>query len=457
MKTVVMFDNFGHYHLARLGACARVCELTAVEVAARSVEYAWRREARMPGVVERGAYQAARNRNVFHPSATNTSHFRHVTLFECGTSRDVHSSELMRRMNQALDDCRPDVVCVPGWSNHLALAALRWCLQHNVPAVAMSESTEWDDHRVWHKEFVKRQLVGLFAAALVGGMPHKDYIVKLGMPGDRVFLGYDAVDNRYFESKAKEVKKQQAQLRKRYELPEHYFLASARFIKKKNLPRLLEAYALYRKGSELTTNKSAPRSPPSVPWDLVLLGDGPRRPDLRRQISDLQLDTCVHLPGFKQYPDLPVFYGLANVFIHASTTEPWGLVVNEAMASGLPVIVSNRCGCASELVREGENGFTFNPTNKHELSQLMIRMSGNSVDLDAMGQRSREIVQTWSLERFAKSMNAACERAITEPRQQKRRLARVILDMSLRIAAKATTSTRGGRLGIQERLTCRYD
>ncbi len=81
-------------------------------------------------------------------------------------------------------------------------------------------------------------------------------------------------------------------------------------------------------------------------WDLVLLGDGPLKPTLLKLISSLGLESCVHLPGFKQYDELPVYLGLAETFIHASTTEQWGLVVNEAMASGLPVLVSNRCGCA---------------------------------------------------------------------------------------------------------------
>ena len=113
--------------------------------------------------------------------------------------------------------------------------------------------------------------------------------------------------------------------------------------------------------------------PPSAPWSLVLLGDGPLKSDLCRLISDLRLDACVHLPGFKQYHELPVYYGLASAFVHASTTEQWGLVVNEAMASGLPVLVSNRCGCAQDLVKEGVNGFTFDPCNVEQLAQLMLK------------------------------------------------------------------------------------
>ena len=79
----------------------------------------------------------------------------------------------------------------------------------------------------------------------------------------------------------------------------------------------------------------------------------------------------VLLPGFKQYPELPLYYGLAGAFVLPSLTEPWGLVVNEAMAAGLPVVVSDRCGCASDLVRPGENGFAFDPCDIEQLAALL--------------------------------------------------------------------------------------
>ena len=89
--------------------------------------------------------------------------------------------------------------------------------------------------------------------------------------------------------------------------------------------------------------------------------------------SDLAGDVI--LAGFKQYDELPAYYGLASAFVHASTTEQWGLVVNEAMASGLPVLVSDRCGCAPDLVEDGVNGFTFDPYDVEALAGLMQRVA----------------------------------------------------------------------------------
>jgi len=133
------------------------------------------------------------------------------------------------------------------------------------------------------------------------------------MPVDRIFTGYDVVDNNYFCERASQIRNSRlrpgyggqaaSEIRNLYGLPENYFLASARFIEKKNLPRLIRAYAEYREKPELTG---------SAPWDLVLLGDGPLRETLNSQLSTLNLHANVHLPGFKRYDELPVYYALAR-------------------------------------------------------------------------------------------------------------------------------------------------
>src|SRR4029077_20793861 len=119
---------------------------------------------------------------------------------------------------------------------------------------------------------------------------------------------------------------QRSEARTEYGLPENYFLASARFIEKKNLSVLLRAYAEYHKHAAKTA------------WHLVLLGDGPLRRDLCHLIADLGLSGVVVLPGFKQYHELPVYYGLAGAFVHPSKREPRGLVVKKTQASGLPLL-----------------------------------------------------------------------------------------------------------------------
>ena len=430
-RVAVLFERLGPYHHARLNAAGRQMRVFGLEACGVENTYAWEK-------------------------VEGAASFARLTLTERHSQNASWSKELHRQTWKALDETKPQAVAVPGWASAEALSALSWCLRTNTPAVMMSESTEWDERRKPLKEWVKRRLVGLCSAALVGGTPHRDYIVQLEMPAERVFLGYDVVDNGYFESKVAEIRNQKSEIRNKYGLPENFFLASARFVEKKNLARLLQAFALYRalarrseigdrrsesasqkaeRGNEkaemlpptqtygatrktetLKSESSIPSTlnhqPSTEPWSLVLLGDGPLKPDLCRLISDLGLNACVHLPGFKQYHELPIYYGLASAFVHASTTEQWGLVVNEAMASGLPVLVSNRCGCATDLVKDGVNGFTFDPYDVEQMAELMARISGLGSGLLEFGAASARIISQWGPERFASGLKSAVENAM---------------------------------------------
>jgi glycosyltransferase involved in cell wall biosynthesis len=339
-----------------------------------------------------------------------------MTLFQ---ERDVihePTKEIVRRIHNALDQVQPDAVAVPGWSDRAALAAVRWCAMRQVPMIVMSESTRHDERRSWWKEAVKRRIVGMFQTGLVGGRPHQDYLTDLGLARERIWLGYDVVDNEHFRRGAEAARASDKEMRARLGLPQRYFLASNRFIPKKNLPRLLQAFARYRQAA-------GPEG-----WDLVLLGDGELRGDLARYRDRLELGGRVIMPGFKQYDELPSYYGLAGAFVHASTTEQWGLVVNEAMAAGLPVLVSDRCGCATDLVADGENGFVFDPLDTDDLTRHLLRMAGGEYDREAMGQASEQIVSRWTPSTFAQGLERAARAALVTPPSRMRHWNRLILN-----------------------------
>ena len=436
MKLCVIFHRFGPYHLARLEAASRVCELTAIELSAETGEYAWEKVSGARG-------------------------FQRVTLFPRGDSREAAADEVLARVRQALDAARPEAVAIPGWSDRAAFVALAWCAEHGVPAILMSESTAHDEPRVAWKEFVKRRLVRLFSTALVGGRWHTAYLEQLGMARDRVFTGYDVVDNRHFQnaetlktetlkggmdcgttglSKAEKLKIQNSEIEttspsvspisafQRFSVSAFspYFLASARFIPKKNLPTLLRAYARYREAVLSSCG-------PAVPWSLTILGDGPLRESLHQQLSTCNLQPFVHLPGFIQYEELPAWYARAGAFVHASSTEQWGLVVNEAVAAGLPVIVSNRCGCVPELVRAGVNGFTFDPTNQDALAACLLEMASlPAEDRARFGAASREIAAQHEPARFGEGLKQAAELAVKLPRPRAGLFARLLLQSLIR-------------------------
>ena len=384
----VVFHHIGPYHHARLNAAADRLLVTGVEWSAKGYD-AW-------GVAEAPA------------------RYHKISLFPEATRHYPAGAQLRQALCSMLEQVTPDVVAVNGWNNFGSLAAADCCVRLGIPMVVMSESARDDEPRTWWKEIIKRRIVKLYSAALVGGQRHVEYLVELGMPQERIFTGYDVVDNDYFAQCAIEIRDSHLrpgyggqapfEIRKEYGLPENYFLASARFIKKKNLPSLFIAYAEYRE-----------KWKGDMPWDLVLLGDGPLRETLNTQLSTLNLHSHVHLAGFKQYDELPVYYALAKAFVHASTSEQWGLVVNEAVASGLPVIVSNRCGCVPELVNG--NGFTFDPLDEHELAAQLLKMALLSNDeRRCLGDASYSIAVNFAPDRFGEGLAQATQLALSHPR-----------------------------------------
>jgi len=378
----VVFHHIGPYHHARLNAAADRFSVTGIEWSGKAYD-AW------------GA-------------ATTPARYHKVSLFPEATAQYPGNAKLKQAFWEALERTKPDVVAVNGWNNFGSLIAANCCLRRGIPMVVMSESSRQDESRTWWKEAIKRRMVDLFSSALVGGKRHVEYLVELGMPRERVVVGYDVVDNDHFRQNAGEIRRQRSEVRQKYALPENYFLASARFIEKKNLPTLVQAYAEYRRRSEIAAK---------MPWDLVLLGDGPLRETLNYQLSTLNLNEHVQLPGFKPYDELPVYYALANTFVHASTTEQWGLVVNEAIASGLPVIVSNRCGCAPELVNG--NGFTFDPTNEDELATQLFEMASLSdQERNHLGNNSYRIAANFAPERFGEGLERAATVAMGIPQKR---------------------------------------
>jgi glycosyltransferase involved in cell wall biosynthesis len=372
----VVFHHIGPYHQARLNAAAEHMTVTGVEWSAKAYD-AW-------------------------GTADSSARYQKISLFPEATHQFPVKAKLRSAFCSALEQIKADVVAVNGWNNFGSLAAASCCGRRGISMIVMSESARGDEPRAWWKERIKRWAVSCYSAALVGGQRHVDYLVELGMPRERIFTGYDVVDNQYFRQKAEEVRSQKSEVRQQYRLPENYFLASARFVAKKNLPILIIAYDKYRTESEASGN---------VPWDLVVLGDGPLRETLNSQLSTLNSHGHVHLPGFKSYEELPVYYALANAFVHASTSEQWGLVVNEAIASGLPVIVSERCGCAPELVRE--NGFRFDPTDQDALASRLLQMATLSDDeRRRLSDASCRIAANFSPDRFGQGLEQAVRIAL---------------------------------------------
>lgn len=379
----MLWSRFGPYHLARLEGARSVgdergVDIIGIEVAGEDGVYEWDR--------------------VTMGSGSDT------TIFPNRQYEKIAKRSLRAAVVKALDASGCNIVAVNGWSVPEAQAGLRWRhAKRSRRAVLMSETKRDDTRRVWIKEWFKRRIVEKADTALVGGRAQVDYLSEIGVPTDRIFTGYNSVDNEYFERSSRIARSNAKSLQQRFGLPKNYFLACTRFLRRKNIDGLLKAYSQYLHAHGADA------------WGLVILGSGKEEAKLKNLADTLDLESVVWA-GFVQYESLPVYYGLASAFIHPAHTEPWGLVVNEAAATGLPLLVSHTVGAAYELVNENVNGFLFDPSDPDRICQAMSKISdSDGRKRQEMSECSRQIAHEWSPRRFGLQLIRAAEMATSLP------------------------------------------
>lgn len=367
------FWRFGPYHLARFKAAARRLPLVGIQFGTYD-EYAWESDNLPEGI---------------------------ITLVH---GQDVKRPQIVKsyqRLSEVIGALSPAVVALPGWSDPISVLLLCVLDARKIPFVLMSDSTFMDSSRSSWKEMIKKRIVRFAGAGLVAGERSGDYLRSLGLPSERVFFGYDVVDNSHFARRSIAGGRIVGMTKgKKFFLSVGRFIGSGKDVGVKNFERLIDAYQVYLKKA------------PHNSWDLVILGDGDGRSTLERARASTGLGDRIHFPGFAQYQDMPRWYESSSVFILPSVKDTWGLVVNEAMAASKPVLVSNRCGCVPDLVRDGVNGFTFDPNDVEGIARLMFKMAHGGVDLETMGRAGRTIIADWSPERFADGLEKAVEAAL---------------------------------------------
>lgn len=340
--------------------------------------------------------------------------YPHVLLHD-GPVEEFGLLARLRTLFGVVREFRPTVVNLTGYYDPAQLALLTYCKLRGIRTVLSNESTAADHARRGYRERLKRWIVRQFDGFFCFGTPSVRYLLALGaQPGQilsrRAAVVSDAVLRRAYESAPGSAPAERAQ---RGFLPRNVVYVG-RLSREKNLLRLVRAFASARKQAQRGSD-----------WGLLLRGEGPQRGELQSLVRQLGLSTVGSeavnpdspssdavqiLPGVAWH-EVPATLALGDVFVLPSQSEPWGLVVNEAMVCGLPVLVSERCGCAEDLVREGENGFTFPPDDEARLGQLLLRlMDAPASTRRAMGDASRRLVEAFSLPVVAEEMLTGFER-----------------------------------------------
>lgn len=289
---------------------------------------------------------------------------------------------------------KPDVVLLTGYYDPAQLLLGLVLKLKGCRIVLQNESTSLDNLRTGWREQIKRAFVKLCDGYFCFGTRAANYLIELGATPSRILVENNAVvDNAGLRATYLAALPNREQEQKARQLPPKNLIYVGRLIPIKNLTGLIEAFC------------EACRANPTANWGLILLGEGEQKAILQAQVNALTMSDKIHfLPGC-DWQDVPRFLALADALVLPSQSEPWGLVVNEAMACGLPVLVSDRCGCVDDLVQDGQNGYRFDPNQPDQLAdrigQLLRLPAG---DLARMGTQSARIVKAFDPNTVGKAM-----------------------------------------------------
>jgi glycosyltransferase involved in cell wall biosynthesis len=297
-------------------------------------------------------------------------------------------------LSASLEKFAPEAIICGGYNYIASWQALMWARRRGVRFILWSESNA-RDARGQHKpvESLKANFRKRCDRFVVPGKSAFEYLRLLGAPVESIFIAPNAVDNCFFATQAEEVKRHPDAFREKFGLPRRFILFVGRFVPEKGVFDLLEAYAKLENGlrSEL---------------GLVFAGDGASKEELQQQAKRIS-PGMVCFPGFAQREDLAGLYALAEALVLPTHSDPWGLVVNEAMACGLPIIVSTVAGCSADLVEDGWNGFVVPPRDSQELSVAIDSVVRQPELKQRMGKRSSERIRNYSPRACADGLAAA--------------------------------------------------
>jgi glycosyltransferase involved in cell wall biosynthesis len=299
------------------------------------------------------------------------------------------SRGILRRLQNTDGTPAFDALWVHGYASVNALHAILAANSLGIPVLLRAESWLADRPRglrtLAAKHLFFRLLRPAIAATLPIGSQNRAYWAHYFGPDMPQFLMPYAVDNAYFAQRAAAAYTNQLLNELRLAPDRPVILFASKLQPRKHAGDLLEAYA------RLCTHSHG-----RTPY-LLIVGDGEERGRLETRARELALEG-VRFLGFRNQSELPAFFALADVFVLPSRHEPWGLIVNEAMASGCAVVVSDEVGANPDLITDGVEGFVFPVGNIDALTAALSRVLSSPEQAKRMGQAAKTRIANWDFD-----------------------------------------------------------
>ncbi|TMK71184.1 MAG: glycosyltransferase [Actinobacteria bacterium] len=310
-----------------------------------------------------------------------------------------HEYPVTPGITRALAAADPQVVVVSGWSTFASQAAVAWCRRRRIPYVLLVESHDHGPRPGWRravKGTVVPRLVRPAAGALAVGSLARRSLEARGADAERIRVFANTIDVPAWRHRAAALAKRRPELRAGLGFGEEdvVVVSVGRVAAEKGFDTLIRSVA--DAGDERLA--------------LVLAGHGPEQTRLEWLASEL--GVRLHTTGHLDSGELARVYVAGDVFALLSSRESWGVVVNEAAASGLPLVLSDQVGAAHDLLRDGENGFLVPAGDAAAAARALRRLAADPVRRSAMGERSQALVGDWDYDSSVESFVAAVHEAI---------------------------------------------
>jgi len=331
-------------------------------------------------------------------SALDTSYHQYPYQLMFDTVYDkIPKWQLYKTLFLSVWNSRAGLIILPGYHQVEYWVMLLACMLKRTPRAVFVDSTRYDNPISWVKDVLKRVFFSCCDCFFCYGTRSKEYLMGLGVPERKINIRFQAAALPH-DYNAADVLIRRLSLD--YCSATSSFLYVGRLSQEKSLDILLMAFQKLLSGG--------------VNANLVLVGNGPLLADLQAQARELGIENSVNFAGSADLEKLTGYYLAATCLILPSRSEPWGLVVNEALSYGCPAIVSNNCGCVVDLISDGETGYKFVTDDVSDLKEKMELVLSTLVDRKLTAEKCIEMISKFTPDVAAQQILDGCKRLISK-------------------------------------------